>query len=159
MKTTILSLFILITALSNGVAQARIIDVKSKEEKAPQLYATYYFNSPSVQYSVFQNDSIVLSFNKTNIESAKLELYNNSSFSFIYAVKTEKQEKISFDNGERTLMLNETATKIDGEYSLIQISESIGNSRDKILTLNFEDGSSFSYDIKRDHEKIVLLKQ
>lgn len=159
MKTTILSLFILITALSNGLGQTRIIDVKGKEGKAPQLYATYYFNSPSVEYSVFQNDSIVLSPNRTNLESARLELYENSSFSFIYAVKTEKQEKISFDNGERTFMLNETATKIDGEYSLIQISESIGHSYDISITLNFEDGSSFSYDIERDKEKIVLQKQ
>ncbi len=159
MKTTILTLFILIAALSNGVGQTRIINVKGKGEKAAQLYATYYFNSPSVEYSVFQNDSIVLSPNRTNMESARLELYENSSFSFIYAVKTDKQEKISFDNGERTLMLNETATKIDGEYSLIQISESIGTSWDKSITLNFEDGSSFSYDIERDKEKIVLLKQ
>lgn len=159
MKTTILSLFILIAALSNGLGQTRIIDVKGKEGKAPQLYATYYFNSPSVEYSVFQNDSIVLSSNRTNMESARLELYENSHFSFIYAVKTEKQEKISFDNGERTLMLNETATKINGEYSLIQISESIGHSYDISITLNFEDGSSFSYDIERDEEKIVLQKQ
>ncbi len=159
MRTTILTLFILIAALSNGVGQTRIINVKGKGEKAPQLYATYYFNSPSVEYSVFQNDSIVLSPNRTNIESARLELYENSSFSFIYAVKTDKQEKISFDNGERTLMLNETATKIDGEYSLIQISESIGTSWDKSITLNFEDGSSFSYDIERDKEKIVLQKR
>ena len=68
MKTTILSLFILIAALSNGLGQTRIIDVKGKEGKAPQLYATYYFNSPTVEYSVFQNDSVVLSPNKTNME-------------------------------------------------------------------------------------------
>lgn len=164
MKKSILTLSFLFAAIVVCFCQTQVIDVAGATSdknfrRNSKLLNIWYFTYPNANPSVFEQDTLVFYLQNIDSDFPHLKLYDDSRFTFLYNIKSEKKERISFDSGERIQQINQTSSLIKGDYSFSSEKNATANAAPETISFHFESGEISNFKIIKKEHQIILLKQ
>lgn len=124
------------------------------EEQNKQLgiHGTYYIHDPSVNSTIFYKDKITLFQEKTQNENSRFELHNDSTFRYVYNIKSHIVTKQDYDTGEPVEVVMQSFDEIEGSYI---ISDSKNNKTlNKSIKFILNEGNICEFNVVENENQI-----